>query len=291
VILLMLLLMRKISKQKGTLQLKNIVISEQKEKVQSVYKELSDNIASAKVIQNAILPGKDLVRKVIKDLSIFYQPRNIVSGDFYWFYQKENITMLATVDCTGHGVAGAFMSFLGYEILNQIARDHKDIQAGEILSLLNSKLIETLSFYGSTGVNSGMDISLCIIDFKKSTMEFAGANNPLYVIRNGKNEVEQFNADRQGIGGRQKSPNFQFKTQILEFSTGDSFMIFSDGYADQIGGGEAQKKFMYNNFRKLFVDISHLSAEEREQRLEEQFINWKGKLEQLDDVLVISFKL
>jgi len=289
IILVLMFLMRKVRKQRGTLQVQNTEILAQKERIQTVYKELNDNIISAKVIQNAILPGKGLMKQVLPQLSVFYQPKNIVSGDFYWFYRKGNKTMLAAVDCTGHGVAGAFMSFLGYEILNEIARENREIEAGQVLSQLNAKLIGALNIYGATGVNSGMDISLCVVDFTKSSLEFAGANNPLYLLRNGKTELEQFSADRQGIGGRQKTANFQFNTHTIPFAQGDTFLLFSDGYADQIGGDEGNQKFMYHRFRKLFTEMAPLSPENREHLLEKQFKDWKGNQEQLDDVLVIAF--
>jgi len=224
----------------------------------------------------------------LPDLSIFYEPKNIVSGDFYWYFQSGNSIMLAAVDCTGHGVAGAFMSFLGHEILNQIVDDNKNIRAGEVLTLLNSKLKETLSAYGTSGVNSGMDIALCVIDYQKSSMEYAGANNPLYILRSGMSEIEECKGDRQGIGGRQKTSDFQFKTHIIPFKKGDAFMIFSDGYADQMGGA-LNKKFMYPQFRQLFAKIGRHSPEIREQMLDKQFKDWKGETEQLDDVLVICF--
>ncbi len=290
IVILLAFLMRKVTNQRSILQAQNAEILAQKERIQTVYKELSDNIISAKVIQNAILPGKELMKKVLPKLSVFFQPKNVVSGDFYWFYQNGNKTMLAVADCTGHGVAGAFMSFLGYEILNEIVRDYKDLEAGKVLTLLNTKVLKALNTYGSTQVNSGMDISLCIIDHNSSSMEFAGANNPLYILRKGMTEIEQHAADRQGIGGRQKTPDFQFKTNVIPFSKEDSFMIFSDGYADQVGG-ENNNKFMYPRFRRLFATIGPKEPEAREKLLETQFNNWKGKEEQLDDVLVICFTL
>jgi serine phosphatase RsbU (regulator of sigma subunit) len=291
VVLLLIFLMKKVNKQKSVLQVRNVEISEQKERIQSVYKELNDNIISAKLIQNAILPGRDLIRKAIPDLAIFYQPKNIVSGDFYWYYQKGNKTMIAAVDCTGHGVAGAFMSFLGYEILNQIVRENVEISAGGILSELNVKLIDTLSIYGSSGVSSGMDISLCVIDFGELSMEFAGANNSLYVLRKNKTEMEQIAADKQGIGGRQKASQFQFKTHTLPFQHGDSFLLYTDGYADQFGSGKLNQKFMYSQLRDQFVEIAALKADERARLMEKRFVDWKGEYEQLDDVLLVSFTL
>ncbi|MBC7391223.1 MAG: SpoIIE family protein phosphatase [Opitutaceae bacterium] len=287
VVVLLAFLIRKVINQKSTLELQNIEISEQKEKAQAVYKELSDSIVSAKVIQNAILPGKELMRQILPNVSVFFQPKNVVSGDFYWCYQDGHKTMLAAVDCTGHGVAGAFMSFLGYEIINEIVRNNNNLDAGQILSQLNAKVLKALNTYGSTGVNSGMDISLCILDYNKSTMEFAGANNSLYVLRKGMTEVEQIIADRQGIGGRQKALDFKFKTHSIPFSKDDSFMIFTDGYADQIG--DEGRKFMYPQLRQLFVSIASQEPEVRDQVLETQFKSWKGSEEQLDDVLVICF--
>ena len=288
---LLVYLIRKVNNQKSGLQNQNEEIFLQKEKTQLVYKELSDNIASARLIQNTILPGKDAIENFIPNFAVFYQPRDVVSGDFYWFFQNESQVYVAVIDCTGHGVAGAFMSFIGYEILNQIVRDEPFIKPGEILTILNKELLKTLKLNNQGTVNAGMDISLCRILKNEKLVEYAGANNALYFLRKNSQDVEKYTPDRQGIGGRQKRPEFEFATQTVPYTDGDSFMLFSDGYADQIGGPGNDQKFLYSRLRKLFTEIADLPSIQKEKKLAQQFDQWKNSCEQLDDVLVICFTL
>lgn len=270
----------------GKLKKQKTEVEKQKEEITTLYTDISDNISAAKVIQNTILPTTEIIRKEISEAFVFYHPRDVVSGDFYWCHRDGNRFIIAAADCTGHGVAGAFMTFIGYKILNQVTRDNQGLSAGQILTLLNQELIESLNQYQSGKTNAGMDIALCVFEDGKNTVEFAGANNPLYVLRNG--EILQTKADKQGIGGKQKIANFQFVNHEVEIQKGDKIFLFSDGYAGQIGGPSGNEKFMFNRFRDLLVKISTLPLEEREVELENTFQAWRGEYEQLDDLLVIG---
>ena len=270
----------------GKLKKQKTEVERQKEEITTLYTDVSDNISAAKVIQNTILPTSEVIRKEIPEAFVFYHPRDVVSGDFYWCHKDGNRFIIAAVDCTGHGVAGAFMTFIGYKILNQVTRDNQGISAGQILTLLNKELIDSLNQYQTGKTNAGMDISLCIFEDGKNTVEFAGANNPLYVLRNG--EILQTKADKQGIGGKQRVVNFQFVNHIVDIQKGDKIFLFSDGYACQIGGPSGNEKFMFNRFRDLLVKISVLPLENREAELESTFQTWRGEYEQLDDLLVIG---
>jgi serine phosphatase RsbU (regulator of sigma subunit) len=279
----------KLQKQKKELERINAEVLRQKEEISNLYNEITENITAAKVIQNAILPSHEYIRRVLPQSFVLYHPRDVVSGDFYWCHQEGNRFMIAAIDCTGHGVAGAFMTFIGYKIMNQIALDNKGLSAGEILTKLNHEVLGSLNQYQSGNTNAGMDIALCIFEEGKNTIEFAGANNPLYVLRNG--EMLQTKADKQGIGGKQREENYQFSTHMFETQSGDNIFIFSDGYAGQIGGPTQSEKFMYGRFRDTLAETSALSLDGQEQELKKRFVDWKGKYEQLDDVTIIGIRV
>ncbi len=279
----------KLRKQKKELERINAEVLRQKEEITILYTDISDNISAAKIIQNTILPTIEIIRKEIPKSFVFFHPRDVVSGDFYWCHRDGNRFIIAAVDCTGHGVAGAFMTFIAYKILNQITRDHSGLRAGEILTMLNQELISSLNQYESGKTNAGMDIALCVFEDGKNTVEFAGANNPLYLLRF--NEIFQTKADKQGIGGKQKQENYQFTTHTLEVQKGDKLYLFSDGYAGQIGGPNQTDKFMFNRFRDLLVELSKLPEDEQVKQLGTRFQNWRGQYEQLDDLLVIGMEI
>ncbi len=264
-------------------------VSRQNNEIQKIYDELTDSIHAAEVIQKAILPGKDLLEEYFGSIEIFYKPKDVVSGDFYWCAQIENRYFLAVVDCTGHGVAGAFMTFIAYETLNQVLRENQHLNAGQIVSQLNQEILSSMNRYQSGKVNAGMDVSLCILDKDKNVLEFAGANNPLYLIR--QDEILVYKGDKQGIGGKQKSENYQFETHSVLLQKNDQLYIFSDGYADQIGGENRNEKYMYPRFRDKLLKIRELKIHKRISTLENEFENWRNGYEQLDDVLVVGFEI
>lgn len=260
----------------------------QNRKSLELYQELTEGLEAAKVIQTAILPGKELLERSFHQIDIFYKPKDVVSGDFYWYTKIGNNDVIAVVDCTGHGVAGAFMTFVAYEILNQISKREIPADPGLIISLLNQEILTSMNHYQSGFVNAGMDVALCLLDSHADTLYFAGANNPLYIVRG--DEVLTYKGDRQGIGGKQKSEKYMFKTISVVLEQGDQVYLFTDGYADQLGGESGTDKFMYTRFRQTLMDIKGHDTKTRIQLLGQIFEEWRGAQEQLDDVLVVGFE-
>ncbi|HCQ29538.1 MAG TPA: hypothetical protein DIU39_04570 [Flavobacteriales bacterium] len=211
----------------------------------------------------------------------------MVSGDFYWFERYGNKSYLAAVDCTGHGVPGAFMSIIGYNILNYALSSTKGGSPAQILDMLNKGVSNTLHKTSNTETKDGMDVALITIHHDTNILEYAGAYNPLYIVRN--HEVLKINADKFPIGSYHENPNLHYSNHQIELQKGDSVYIFSDGYADQFGGPKG-KKLMYKRFRDILLEISDLSADEQQKRLLDYLLDWKGSLEQVDDILVMGFK-
>lgn len=262
-------------------------VEEQNEKISELYEEVTDSIKYAKGLQEAILPPDDFVKKSMPDAFILYKPKDIVSGDFYWVEEKNDKVYFAAVDCTGHGVPGAFMSIVGYNALNEALRTSDN--PGEILDGLNRGISKTLhnNGMGST-TKDGMDLALCSYDKKSRVLEYAGAYNPLYLIRNG--EVEQLKADKVAIGGYFEDPEQKYTNHVLQLEKDDYIYIFSDGYADQFGGPKG-KKFMYKRFRDYLMSLNGKAMPDQKQFLDTTLEQWRGPLEQIDDVLVIGMHI
>jgi len=265
----------------------------QKEEIEIKNKHITDSIRYAKRIQNAILPPDSYVKKLLPNSFILYKPKDIVSGDFYWMTKKSDLTVYAAVDCTGHGVPGAFMSIVGNNQLNYAVDVKKARKAGTILDYLNEGVIETLREKGNdhvavSGVKDGMDLALCIIDKKNMKLQFAGANNPLCLIRDG--ELTLIKGDRMAIGGNFSDDLPKFTNHEIDLQKGDVLYTFSDGYPDQFGG-EDGRKFMAKKFRELLVQIHKNPIEEQEKILDEILEKWRGREEQVDDILVIGVKI
>jgi len=265
----------------------------QKEEIEVKNKHITDSIRYAKRIQNAILPPDPYVKQLLPNSFILYKPKDIVSGDFYWMTKKNNVTIYAAVDCTGHGVPGAFMSIVGNNQLNYAVDVKKAREAGSILDYLNEGVIETLREKGHenlsvSGVKDGMDLALCIIDHKNMKLQFAGANNPLCLVRDG--EIIQIKGDRMAIGGNFADDLPKFKNHEIDLQKGDVLYTFSDGYPDQFGGDDG-RKFMLKKFRELLLEIHKNPIEEQEEILNEKLEAWRGKEEQVDDILVIGVKI
>jgi serine phosphatase RsbU (regulator of sigma subunit) len=258
---------------------------------QTVKKQKSsilESIRYAQRIQNAVLPPAEVMESMLPEHFILYKPRDIVSGDYYWMTQIGSKTIIVVADCTGHGVPGAFMSMLGITLLNQTVKNHELMHANEILDELRENIILSLRQDTTLGATKdGMDMSLLIFDFEKSELEFAGANNPLYVIRN--NELIVLEADKMPVGihigdGR----NFNRKEFKIEKS--DRFYAFSDGYVDQFGGDQ-NKKFLRRNFADLLMKIHQKPMNEQKKILEQTVDSWRGNLEQIDDILVMGLQV
>jgi serine phosphatase RsbU (regulator of sigma subunit) len=262
-------------------------IQTQSGKLEILYKHVTDSIRYAKRLQDAILPPNALVKQILPESFILFKPKDIVSGDFYWLNQKGDRILVAAVDCTGHGVPGAFMSIVGNNMLNQVVKDFDIKDAGDVLNKLNTLAAATISQKSEDGaVRDGMDLSLCIIDRAKMTMDFAGANNPLYYFHNG--EYREVKPDKIPIGYYSEEAK-TFSNNHLKFEKGDTCYIFSDGFADQFGGPKG-KKFMVNQFRNLLIRIHKLPMDEQKAILHQTIEMWRGGLEQVDDILVIGFR-
>tara|TARA_B100000809_G_scaffold266274_1_gene328182 strand:- start:4227 stop:6014 length:1788 start_codon:yes stop_codon:yes gene_type:complete len=259
----------------------------QNEKISELYEEVTDSIKYAKGLQEAILPPSEFVKKLMPDSFILYKPKDIVSGDFYWVEEKNDKVYFAAVDCTGHGVPGAFMSIVGYNALNEALRTNDD--PGSILDGLNRGISKTLhnNAMGST-TKDGMDLALCCYDKKTRVLQYAGAYNPLYLIRNG--EVNQLKADKFAIGGYFEDPSKKYTNHTIQLEEDDYVYIFSDGYADQFGGVKG-KKFMYKRFRDHLLGLKGKEMNDQKNYLDTTLEDWKGPLEQIDDILVIGIHI
>ncbi len=252
------------------------------------FKDIKDSINYAKRIQQAILPLETEIQKALPRHFIYFRPRDVVSGDFYWFNKKNDRIYLAACDCTGHGVPGAFMSIIGNSLLNEIAHEPSISEPAHILNELRDKIITALKQRsGEQESKDGMDMMLCCIDKTTNKLTFAGANNPLYIIRKG--ELNEFKGNKQPIGvyGDELKP---FTNQLFDLEPGDQVYLFSDGYPDQFGGPRG-KKFLYTRFKELLVSISSKTMEEQSAELDKAFQTWKADQEQVDDVLVIGIRV
>jgi len=259
-------------------------------------KEITDSIMYAKRIQMAILPSHTIVNNYLSDSFILFKPRDIVSGDFYWVNKIDNYIVAVAADCTGHGVPGAFMSLLGVTFLNQIVNNDKVLQANEILNRLRTQVINSLHQTGKIGEQKdGMDLSLIILDIEKLELQYAGANNPLYLIKN--SELMEFKADKMPIGIYENF-NKSFTNNIIKVNKGDSMYLFSDGYVDQFGG-PLGKKFMSKRFKKLLNEVNSLTMDEQRNILDENIEKWKSYTdketnmphEQVDDIIIMGLRV
>jgi len=305
---------RKLKKEKDILEqrvterTKEVV--QQKEIVEEKNKDITDSINYARNIQQALLPGEEDFRNSFKQSLIVYKPRNIVSGDFYWLSTKNKRTFITAADSTGHGVPGAFMSMLGMAFLDQIVSNDPSINAAEVLNQMRQNVMSSLKQGEKGKSRDGMDMALSIIDWENNILEFAGANNPLYIIskdtkknnsvlkkeeiilpkvigNNGYNLFE-IKPDKMPIGYYIKTDDFT--NHEIKIVKGDIIFMFSDGYADQFGG-EDGKKFKYKKFKQLLLSNADLPIEQQQLIIDNTFEEWKKGYEQLDDIIVVGIKL
>ncbi len=249
--------------------------------------DITDSIFYARKIQAAISPSVDRIRQVLPDSFVLNLPRDIVSGDFYWFAEVENKVVLAAVDCTGHGVPGAFMSMIGTILLNTICIQNEEIHPGTILNELDRQLIDSLRKNQESQAADGMDIALVVLDKETQELEFSGALRPL-ICQKGE-DITVIRGDRYPIGGDYENKP-EFTTHKLQLAKGESFFIFSDGYIDQFGGPH-DKKFMMRRFKSCLHEFRQLSMADTQTKLHNTLLNWKMDQEQIDDVLVIGFRV
>ncbi len=283
------LLEQKVKERTEEVVLQKTEIEAKNEELEILYKQVTDSIHYAKRIQEAILPPQPIIQDVLKNAFVLYKPKDIVSGDFYWIAQKEKYTYFAAIDCTGHGVPGAFMSLVGHNILKDIINNSSAFAPSEIMNRLREGVIATLHASGQDHTaKDGMDMTLCRIDFETLELQFAAAFNPLYIVRNG--ELMQFQADKFPIGmfvGEYKS----FKDTTIQLLPGDTLFTFTDGYADQFGGVKG-KKFMAGNFRKLLQEITVQNQfQNLKVELENTLVKWQGTHEQVDDILILGVRI
>jgi len=266
----------------------NLLLADQNDLLKKQKQEITDSILYASLIQKAILPSKEYVDSVLPEHFIYYKPRDIVSGDFYWIDSKDDYIIVVAADCTGHGVPGAIVSMLGISALSKIVGRTNVPKANVILNELRDEIINLLNPAGSADKRQdGMDIALAIINTKINTIEFAGAFNSLYLIHEG--QLTEIRADRMPIGLYGKLENI-FTSKILKYSSGDSIYMFSDGYSDQFGGSD-DSKFKNKNLKNLLIRISGKTMEEQERIIDETHLNWKGSNYQVDDILIVGIKL
>jgi len=259
----------------------------QRDQISHQKKEIEDSINYAERIQRSLLPSKVILESTVPDYFIMFRPRDVVSGDFYWSSRMNGKLIVTAADCTGHGVPGAFMSMLGIAYLNEIVNKLKDLTANEILNYLRDKIIHALGQTGKEGGSKdGMDMALCIIDPEEKIMQYSGANNPLYLVRNG--ELIETKADKMPVAIHERMDSFT--NHEIQLVKGDSVYICSDGYADQFGGPKG-KKFMYKPMKRLLVQIADLPMAEQQDILEKTIDEWQGSLEQIDDIVFIGIKI
>lgn len=278
----------------------NEEITKQNDIIQQKNQDILASITYAKRIQEAILPLPQIMSSFLRNMFVLFKPKDIVSGDFYWFMPVGDTILFAVVDCTGHGVPGAFMSIVGYNSLNQVIKEKNLTEPGEILNNLNV-LVQQALHTSEQEIKDGMDIALCALNTKTKVLKFAGANNPLYVVRSkdknvlsekvveyGNFAIYEIKGNSQPIGAYIKHHNFN--THELNLSEGDSLYIFSDGYADQFGGPNG-KKLKYKTFKEQLLSIQQYGMDEQKKHLQLFFDEWKGEYEQIDDVCVMGVKI
>ncbi|MDA3867429.1 MAG: SpoIIE family protein phosphatase [Salinivirgaceae bacterium] len=277
--------LRELSKEKGLLELSN-------QKLISRNRDLIDSISYAKKIQRAIFPEPKAFQKIFIDSFILFTPKDMVSGDMYWFERYEDTTVLAVVDCTGHGVPGAFIAVLAYSLLNKILSE-KNVQfkqPSELLSELHFELTNILNHDKSlTEVKDGMDISLCLINQGHNILYFSGAFHNLYRVTEGSLQIVKGDKLTVGGGNYGKKEMFRFTTKAIHYDSQDAFYLTSDGYLDQFGG-EKDKKFLSKRFRNMIEENYQKPMVDQVKIFENQYNNWKGDNEQVDDILVVGFK-
>ena len=280
---------QKLAEKNNALTLAHEEISKQKEEIASQNDKIIESILYAQKIQQAVMPTVDYFDKYLPEHFIMLKPRDIVSGDFYWGTHIGDKFVYTAADCTGHGVPGAFMSLLGITFLNEIAgrSNSKFVTAAGILTSLRLKIITYLHQTGKEGEQQdGMDMALCIYDKTANVLQYAGAINPLVIIRDG--ELTTYEADEMPIGYYENQSD-HFTNHVIDVKKGDMTYMFTDGYADQFGMVEGRKKkYLIKRFKEFLLQIHTLGMKEQEQRLDENLAQWRGDLNQLDDVLVVG---
>lgn len=292
VLVLIALLLARVNriKQRANRQLQeaNIFIESQRDQIQQINTNLTDSIDYAKKIQDAVLPSDARINEGLKEAFVLFKPRDVVSGDFYWYHEAGDQVFMAAADCTGHGVPGAFVSMVCQGLLNKIVVENKETNPAAILQLAHAGILDSFTKESTrTKANDGMDIALTVWDKKTSQLHFSGAMNPCYVVRNG--ELMEIDANRRGIGGIAEV-DYQFEGHSMQVENGDMIYLSSDGYKDQFGGPKG-KKFMTSKFKQLLVAVAMQPIDKQYAILDSTFTDWMGEQEQIDDVLVTGYRI
>jgi serine phosphatase RsbU (regulator of sigma subunit) len=277
-----------IAAQRDELFAQNKYIEKQKYKVELQNKEIFSSFRYARLIQQAIMSNEQILKSAVKDSFVLFKPKEIISGDFHWVRKVKNsrfnVTLIALGDCTGHGVPGAMMSMLGIGLLNEIILRKEIVTAAQILNQLRSNVMDALQTQNGHSNNDGMDIAFIMLDNNTGQVQFAGANRPLYLIRDG--EITIIKGDKMPIG-KHTNDNRSFRNHYLQLEKQDRLYLFSDGYPDQFGGKD-DKKFKRRPFRELLLRIHQHPMSQQCEILESEHTNWKGSREQTDDILVMG---
>lgn len=276
---------KKVVERTNEVVLKAQEIERQKEKVTELYNDLTDSINYAKRIQQTILPTDSQVLSLFPESFVFYRPRDIVSGDFYWVKLSGKKKLFAALDCTGHGVPGAFMSLVGFNVLNQVSKVF--VQPAQILNHLNRLSMEALQVENTENeINDGMDVAMVALDDTTGELEYSGAFNPLFIYRGG--QLLETKADKFAIGSFLHGTK-AYSNHKIQLEEGDMIYLFSDGYADQFGGPR-DKKFTKRRFKNLLAEISSLPCKEQKERIHETFVEWRQTADQVDDILIMGVR-
>jgi serine phosphatase RsbU (regulator of sigma subunit) len=265
---------------------KEIIV--QNGKIEKQNKSITDSIKYAGFIQSAVMPREEKINKIMPEHMILNLPRDIVSGDFYWADQFDSQLLVVVADCTGHGVPGAFMSMLGISLLNELIIRNYNKSASEIMEVLRDKVIFSLHQTGQIDeAADGMDLAFCKIDMDNLSLQFAGAHNPLYIVRGG--ELIEIKGDRMPIGFSLRM-NKPFTNNVYQLEKKDKLYMFSDGYADQFGG-ENGMKMRYKLFQQYILESVHMRFDQQKEYMLQKFNEWKGSYNQIDDIIVMGFQV
>ncbi|HBX49799.1 MAG TPA: hypothetical protein DEH02_01890 [Bacteroidales bacterium] len=279
----------------------SLAIHKEKERIDVMRKEIeekhhnvTESIRYARRIQRAILPPDEIRKQWLPESFVLYRPKDIVSGDFYWIEKVEaddddEIILFSAVDCTGHGVPGAFMSIFGFNLLNQALDEHNLKKPAEILDFLSNGVMKKLRMHNEeTVVKDGMDLMLCAFHKNKMKLEYAGVHNPLYIVRG--EELIQLKADKHAIGDPYEDDFTGYNNYEFTLEKGDQIYVFSDGFCDQFGGPQ-RRKFMSKNFRETILSMRNLSMAEQRAKLKQVLEDWRGDIEQYDDITVMGVRV
>lgn len=275
--------------QKEEIETQRDELEKHRDQLAEQQKHIMDSITYAKRLQNAILPTPAYIKELFPENFIVFHPKDVVSGDIYWFNQINGKRYFSAIDCTGHGVPGAMVSMVGHNWLEYAVKDLKLERPVDILGALNDGVTSTFKETDDDGaVKDGMDLALCCVDYKTMKLEFAGAYNPAIIVRNG--EIFQLKGDKCPIGAFSRRAAAGYTHQEMDIQKGDMVYVFSDGYADQFGGDDG-RKFLIANFKKLLIDVHALPVEQQKHQLEQTFFEWMKYENQLDDILVVGIRI